>query len=1037
MEFLKNAISWLSPNPERESVVGVHSSLDILAETLSAYVCRVEKTTAWKPGFGVFCTNGYDDSQAQEILSFVREGGGLLIGAQAWYWSYSHKENNLQGFPGNKITSLSGVYFTEHYGEKGTFSMSKIMPWSPIIEEKFTFDKDYRSLICGVDFLDFSGDAVPCKLLITGDTSFPVLVSPGNDVLVAASRYGKGKMVVLAHESFLIKKELMGFLKNVISWLNPNQEAVVGVHSSLDLLAETLSAYVYRVEKTTAWKTGLGVFCTNGYDDSQAQEILSFVREGGGLLIGAQAWYWSYSHKENVLQGFPGNKITSVSGVYFTEHYGEKAKFIVSKMMPRSPIYAEFDFSSDLKHLLEGVSMLDISGQSIFSDLLLHGALSFPVGISDKNQCFVGAAYYGKGRVVVVTHEGYLFKPESKTLILNAISWLDIGQKRNIGVHSNLNCLADILQKENISSRVTNLVPGLSVYCCQSYSDNEADAIHQFVAEGGGLLIGGHAWYWSYQNSDCNVFTHYPGNKILNKFGISILSTTVPQGKYNAVQADKATQLYHFPKALNHLQSELHKHTTLKTNLSTWMFKLRQDISHFMRLPPCPNISSNQLQIVEKMQICDMPKVNKQCPVSSCSNEALILCLAHEICNVNQVCDQINKLEKEPSITVHIEATNPGSKAWRSTGLYLAPRNTAVVVFPACAVQQGLQVQVGCHTDDLSAAETLCRAPVVVHRASVLEEKVSVTCFWGGLIYIIVNENINLGTIPVKVYGAEQAPTYIKGKTDPKCWVQSISNSRVPWGELITENIILTVPSDGIHSIKDPEALLTLWEKIMVAITELAAIPKKMPRPERIVADVQISAGWMHSGYPIMCHMESTKELTDFNSMRKSGLWGPIHELGHNQQKTVWEFSPHTTEATCNLWSVYVHETVLGIPRSQAHPELQPQNRANRIQMYLRNGSNLNEWNVWTALETYLQLQESFGWEPFKRLFKEYQSITSSYDNNSKMNLWVEKFSIAVEMNLVPFFQVWGWPIEDATRTKLSFLPTWENHPMKPYLSAM
>lgn len=112
----------------------------------------------------------------------------------------------------------------------------------------------------------------------------------------------------------------------------------------------------------------------------------------------------------------------------------------------------------------------------------------------------------------------------------------------------------------------------------------------------------------------------------------------------------------------------------------------------------------------------------------------------------------------------------------------------------------------------------------------------------------------------------------------------------------------------------------------------------------------------MHSGYPIMCHLESVQELISYSDIRRTGLWGPIHELGHNQQQHGWEFPPHTTEATCNLWSVYVHETVLGIPRDQAHPALSPSNREKRIKEHLGKGAPLKDWNVWTALETYLQV---------------------------------------------------------------------------------
>lgn len=112
----------------------------------------------------------------------------------------------------------------------------------------------------------------------------------------------------------------------------------------------------------------------------------------------------------------------------------------------------------------------------------------------------------------------------------------------------------------------------------------------------------------------------------------------------------------------------------------------------------------------------------------------------------------------------------------------------------------------------------------------------------------------------------------------------------------------------------------------------------------------------MHAGYPIMCHLQSVQDLLSETGIRSRGLWGPIHELGHNQQQHGWEFPPNTTEATCNLWSVYVHETVLDIPRAQAHPALSCAEREKRIKVHLGKGAPLHDWNVWTALETYLQV---------------------------------------------------------------------------------
>ncbi|KAM4035793.1 TRPM8 channel-associated factor homolog isoform 1-T1 [Anomaloglossus baeobatrachus] len=889
-----------------------------------------------------------------------------------------------------------------------------------------TSEKDYYSLVKGVRSLDFSGDMVPSNLFLTGDTSFPVLVNPKKQVLIAASKYGKGRVVVMSHEAYLDHIPFMNFLKNAITWLKPSSEAVIGVDKNFKNLEKALSLSGYKVEKISGLKKGLGVLCISGYDDSQAVEIVSFVKEGGGLLIGAQAWNWSYSHKQdNVLFHFPGNKISSVAGVYFTAEYGEKGVFDVSDHMPRTPWCNDMNFTTDQKSILQNITSLDISGESLSSELLLHGPLTFPVGMTDDYRCFAGAAFYGRGRVVVEGHEEFLSKPELKTFIINTISWLDKGRKGKIGVNKELGSLAHLLQKEGLPCVVSDLVPGLSVYCCTSYSDGEAEKIQEFVAEGGSLLIGGHSWYWSYSNP--HAVSEYPGNKILNKLGIAILPMTIEPKVYKILDPQSATETYHFPRALCQLLKYLKSGAELKPPLSSWLCQLRKDVTSFLKLPASPIVSSMWEKLSDLVQTCKLPSVSKEHPVKSCSKEAFIMTLAQEMSCLDKLNDSY--------VTVHIDATNLGADAWRSTGLYLSPRMKATLLFPASAVGKGLQVQVGCQTDDLSSAEELCRAPVVVRTKNVISEKVKISCIWGGLLYVIVKGKSQLGIVPVTVYGAEPAPTFINGQTEVSSWLETIRTSQSPWAELITENIILTVPSDAIRSLQDPDVLLSQWDSIMNAIAELAVIPKKFLRPERFVTDVQISAGWMHSGYPVMCHQQSINELTDLKIIKKDGIWGPIHELGHNQQQSAWEFRPNTTEATCNLWSVYVHENVLGIPRDKAHPDLKPEERDARIRAYLKNGSKLADWDVWTALETYLQLQEGFGWDPFKCLFSKYQTMSNiSKNNNDKMNLWAKLFSQAVNKNLAPFFQAWGWPIDEATRRELSTLKEWETDPMKKYI---
>lgn len=66
-------------------------------------------------------------------------------------------------------------------------------------------------------------------------------------------------------------------------------------------------------------------------------------------------------------------------------------------------------------------------------------------------------------------------------------------------------------------------------------------------------------------------------------------------------------------------------------------------------------------------------------------------------------------------------------------------------------------------------------------------------------------------------------------------------------------------------------------------------------RRERIVNDKQASAGYMHSGYPIVTHMDVCEKkcgecMFDVSKLKTKGSWGLFHEIGHNLQRGEWTF---------------------------------------------------------------------------------------------------------------------------------------------------
>lgn len=136
-----------------------------------------------------------------------------------------------------------------------------------------------------------------------------------------------------------------------------------------------------------------------------------------------------------------------------------------------------------------------------------------------------------------------------------------------------------------------------------------------------------------------------------------------------------------------------------------------------------------------------------------------------------------------------------------------------------------------------------------------------------------------------------------------------------------------------------------------------------------MVCDVQPSVGYMHSGYPVVTHLDITevqsKEFVmNSTRLRGEGWWGLYHELGHNMQEDTWTFEG-TTEVTCNIFTLHAMEAVSG-QKPWIHSWLQGQ--LSKTYSYLRNGADFEEWkdSPGVALFVYAQLIQAFGWSSFK-----------------------------------------------------------------------
>ncbi len=374
---------------------------------------------------------------------------------------------------------------------------------------------------------------------------------------------------------------------------------------------------------------------------------------------------------------------------------------------------------------------------------------------------------------------------------------------------------------------------------------------------------------------------------------------------------------------------------------------------------------------------------------------------------------------------------NPGSPYWHSTGLYAVAGEVICVTVPESVTEKVLHVRIGCHSDQLWRRRSWSRAPDICVRYPITESQTKAASAFGGLVYIESPPELKVPVFTATIDGAVLAPHYVHGRTDLAEWRDSIRNYPAPWAELQTSKVILTLPSKDVRNLDDPKGLMDFWDRIMDCYAELLGLSPQRRRIERFVSDVQISAGYMHSGYPLMTMLDITTTMVDKDRIRTNahhGVWGLFHEIGHNHQSGDWTFAG-TIEVTVNLFSLYVMEKICGLPVG-GHPSVEQQSREKSVKDYFAGGSDFEKWksDPFLALAMYIQMQQEFGWEPFKKLFAEYRGLPDDQrpkTDDQKRDQWMVRFSRTVKRNLGPFFHAWGLPTSEKARASIADLTVW------------
>lgn len=201
-------------------------------------------------------------------------------------------------------------------------------------------EEAYSYLMGDLSELDLRGLETPSDLVLVGDHAFPLAMNSHGQVVMAASLYGRGRIVVLGLESYLDAfPDLVG---NALNWLRGDgpDNSPMDILQEVKVVAADLSRLEFNIDVKWRFRgsSRFGTYMRKTCSvDEDAKGLVGFLKAGGGVLMAGEAWSWAQTHPmENVLLLFEGNKVSGVAGIYFTERRAEAECLAVHPHMPSS-----------------------------------------------------------------------------------------------------------------------------------------------------------------------------------------------------------------------------------------------------------------------------------------------------------------------------------------------------------------------------------------------------------------------------------------------------------------------------------------------------------------------------------------------------------------------------------------------------------------------------------------------------------------------------------------------------------------------------
>lgn len=694
---------------------------------------------------------------------------------------------------------------------------------------------------------------------------------------------------------------------------------------------------------------------------------------------------------------------------------------------------------------------LSVFGPKAFS------VASAPLGKDKGIASIIAAGEYGKGRVVCAAHPGYLdvrnLNPgttgETGRLVSNLVVWL--GESRlkakkplRIVCVDNPNLATSLasagFQTKSIAPKdLKDALSQADLLMFRPSKINRADVpkVIDFVTKGGSVYLADAGWIWAGYDAKKGerLAEDFAGNRIAHPAGIVFTSGTAATQKEPIPARNEGDNYLHALIALDYVsknattdqkspemkqarESVTRAISALSADDDIFLPRIEEACQVLKTKPiPGPKNAIHERYPLSRFYVAaETKRTLAATPDKPFSSEFAAV--------FPGMAPRTAKPVKQQKLSI-----DTSRRRWHSTGLYAQPGDVIEVTVPPAVAkaQKPLSVRIGCHTDRLWHKEDWKRAPEISRVFPIASTTTKATNGFGGLIYIDVPADCPLGEIEVSISGGTPAPLFHLGKTTNAEW-KKIRTRPAPWAEIGSDKLVITVPSEAIRNYDNPHELMVFWDQVMDACADLATIPTERSSAERIVVDAQISAGYLHAGYPIMGPLSTTKNLLDLETLKAKGNWGYYHEIGHNHQRREWTWTG-LTEVTVNLFTMYALDTLN--PSAPHHNAVIPENMAKRTADF---AAGKNRGDPFTQLVPYIELKNSFGWQPFQKVFAEYRELSDKERPKTLQECkdqWLIRMSKATGRNLGPFYDFWALGASDAAKKEVSHLPVWNPHAQK------